>query len=445
MEKNTITKQIIRLAWPAIMEMMMHTLVWTVDTAMVGRLTAAAISSVTLGAQIMFTLGGIFSALGIGTTAMVARYMGAGERDKAEYIGGQALLVSIIIACILGILGILGAKTIFTIIVDDRQVINLGTSYLRIVSIGLMFYIPLMVANAILRGAGNTVIPLVSAIIANIFNIVGDYVLIFGKFGFPQLGVRGAAIATGSAQILGAMVTIFFLLRGKSAIKLRLDYLFKWDIKAIKNLVNLSVPAGLEMLMNDGCRLISSFWIVQLGTLAYAGHSLAVAAESISFMPGQGFAIAATTLVGQSLGRQSIGDAEESAVKSVIFASILMGLVGLLFFAIPDFIMRLFSSDLGVVSIAASCLRVGALEQIPIAVAMVTSGALKGAGDTRGPFKISLITNLLVRMPLIYIIVFILRLHVAYIWGATALQFLLEAVLMLRRYKKGRWKTSSLS
>lgn len=444
MKNRNISKQILLLAWPAILEMMMHTLVWTADTAMVGRLTPAAISGVNLGAHIMFTAGSIFGALGIGATAMVARYIGAKEQDKAEYIGAQALLIGVLISCVLGTLGIIYSRSIFTGIVEDPEVIALGSDYLRIVLVGLYFYIPLMIGNAILRGAGNTVIPLISAIIANLFNIVGDYVLIFGKLGFPEMGVRGAAIATGSAQILAASITLFFLLRGKSGIRLRLDYFFKWDINTIKSIVNLSVPAGLEMLMNEGSRLISAFWIAQLGTVAFAAHSLAVAAESISFMPGYGFAIAATTLVGQNLGNKNIEEADESAKKSTLYASILMGLVAIVFLSVPYWIMRLFSTDLETVSIAAVCLRVGAFEQIPIAIAMVISGALKGAGDTKGPFKISLVTNLLVRMPLIYLIVFVFRMHVAYVWAATALQFMVEALLMVVRYRRGRWKTAEV-
>ncbi|MCC5910959.1 MAG: MATE family efflux transporter [Clostridiaceae bacterium] len=440
MKINNISKQIIILAWPVILEMMMHTLVWTADTAMVGRLTPAAISAVSLGANIMFTVGNIFAALGIGATAIVARYIGAGEREKAEYIGVQSLSLGILV----GILGILFANPIFSVIVDDPEVIILGTEYLRIVLIGVIFFIPLMIGNSILRGAGNTVIPLVSAIIANSFNIIGDYVLIFGKFGFPEMGVRGAAIATGAAQMVGCAVTLFFLLRGKSGIQLKWRHLVKLDLKAVKGVVNLSVPAGFEMLMNEGSRLLSTLWIAQLGTIAYAAHSLTVAAESLSFMPGFGFSIAATTLVGQNLGNNKPEDADESAKKSTLYASVLMGGVGIAFFMMPYAIMGLFSTHQETVALAAICLRIGAFEQIPMGIALVMSGALKGAGDTKGPFKISLITNLVVRLPLIYLIVFVFKLHIGYVWGATVLQYTVEALLMYIRYKRDKWKTIDL-
>jgi len=441
LDNRSIRNQIFKLAIPAIMEMTLHTLVWTADTAMVGRLNPASISAVNLGSQIMFTISNIFGALGIGATAMVSRQIGAQNMEEAENIAAQAIGIGFIISIIIGLTGIISANGVFNLIVDDPEVIALGSSYLRIVFIGAFFLIPQFIANAILRGAGNTVIPLVSAAFANAFNIIGDYVLIFGKFGFPELGVNGAAIATGAAQILGASITFFFLLRGKSGIKLHISKVFRLNRNITRSIVNLSVPATLETFMNEGSRLLSSFWIAQLGTISFAAHSLANAAESISYMPGYGFSVAVTTMVGQSLGAKNLKRAEESTKKALIYSIWLMGLIAFAFIAIPFGIMRLFSNDIETVSLASKCLRVGAVEQIPIAIGMTLSGALKGAGDTRGPFKISLITNLAVRLPLIFIIVFILKWNVVFVWWATAIQFIVEATLMTIRYRRGRWKS----
>ncbi|MFA5523804.1 MAG: MATE family efflux transporter [Tissierellales bacterium] len=441
LDNRDIRNQIFKLAIPAILEMTLHTLVWTADTAMVGRLNPASISSVNLGAQIMFTISNVFGALGIGATAMVSRQIGAKRRDEAENIAAQAIGIAFIASIIIGLVGILSANSVFKLIVDDPEVVALGSSYLRIVFIGAFFLIPQFVANSILRGAGNTVVPLVSAAFANAFNIIGDYVLIFGKFGFPELGVNGAAIATGVAQMIGASITFFFLIRGKSGIKLHISRVFRLSKDVVKSIVNLSVPATLETFMNEGSRLLSSFWIAQLGTVSFAAHSLANAAESISYMPGYGFAVAVTTMVGQSLGAKDLRRAEISTKKIIIYSSWLMGLVALAFVVFPFGIMRLFSNDLKTVELAAKCLRIGAIEQIPIAIGMTISGALKGAGDTKGPFKISLVTNLGVRLPLIFIIVFILKWNVVFVWLATGIQFIVEAVLMTIRYRQGRWKS----
>lgn len=329
----------------------------------------------------------------------------------------------------------------FCRLVSDPQVISLGTEYTRIVYIGAYFLIPQMVGNAIIRGTGNTFVPFLSAAVANIFNIVGDYVLIFGKLGFPALGSQGAAIATGTAQILGAVITFYYLFRGSGIIKLSFRKLFSFEKESMKSLVRLSVPAGLEVTMNEGSRLISSFWIAQLGTVAYAAHSVAVAGESLSFMPGYGFAVAAATLVGQRLGAGKPEAAVESTKRSVLLGALLMGTVGVMFFTIPDQIMALFSTDKDTVYWAARSIRIGAFEQVPIAIAMIISGALKGAGDTDGPFRISLITNLGVRLPLIFIAVFVFRFPVTVVWMISVTQYVVEALLMTHRYRKGKWKT----
>lgn len=436
-----IRKSIFRLAWPAILEMTLHTLVWTVDTAMVGRLNPASISAVTLGAQMMFITMAVFGSVGVGATAMVARNVGAEDYRRAEKIGAQALGVGMIISVLLALTGMIFAKEIFQFVVDDPELIALGSTYLRYVLIGGFVLIPLGVSNAILRGAGNTVVPLQAAFFANGLNIIGDYVLIFGKWGFPQLGVKGAAIATGLAQVLGAMISLYYLFSGKGGIKVHLKDFFQIDREILSKLFRLSMPAAFEIAMNDGSRLLSSFWIAQLGKVSFAANAVAVAAESVSFMPGYGFAIAATTLMGQNLGAKNVDVARRSTMKAMNYAIIFMGTVALIFLLIPQHIMALFTTDRETLPLAAQCIRIGALEQIPIAIAMVISGALKGAGDTKGPFHISLATNLGVRLPLIFLIVFVWKLNVVYIWIATALQFILEAVLMLLRYRKEKWKT----
>lgn len=435
-----IDRKIFALAMPAIGEMMSHTIVWTADTAMVGRLTAADIAGVNLGVQMMFTLSNIMGAVGIGATALVARNIGAKDNERAEYIAGLALSIGIIVALMLGILGIIFADTIFNIIVDDPEVIRIGTGYTRIIFVGAFFVIPAIIASSVIRATGNTVIPMVAALTANVANIVGDYVLIFGKFGLPALGAKGAAIATAGAQGLGLIINMVYLIKGVNGIKLRRKNMFNFKKETMKTLIGLSLPAGLETFMNEGSRLLSSFWIAQLGTIAFAAHSLAVAAESLSFMPGNGFAVAAAALVGQSLGAEDHDMAQRVAKRSVFYASALMGAVGLAFFFFPYPIMRFFSTDMGSVLEASKAIKIGAFEQIPIAIAMVMSGALKGAGDTNGPFRISLVTNFLFRLPLIFAIVFLIKGNISHVWMATVVQYGVEATLMVMRYRRGHWR-----
>lgn len=440
-EIKNIRTSILALAIPAILEMMLHTLVWTADTAMIGRLNPAAISAVNLGAQIVFTIGNVIGGIGIGAVALVSRSIGANDKARAGRIATQSIGIGVLTSIFIGLVGLLTSGIIFRNLVEDPKVIELGTEYLQILFVGSIFLIPLLITNSIVRGSGNAVVPLASALVANAVNIIGDYVLIFGKFGFPEMGVKGAAIATAVAQMVGFMVTLIFILMGKANINIKLKNIFKFKGEDIKNIVKLSVPATLEVGMNEGSRLLSIFWLARLGTLAFSGHSLATAAESISYMPGFGFALATTALVGQNLGANNPERAEIIVKKTRKYAVIFMGAIGVMFFVIPYPLMRLYSNNTESVNIAARCLRIGAFEQIPIALAMVYSGALKGAGDTKGPFKIALAANLLVRLPIIFIMVFVIKTKIEYVWIATVVQYVVEALLMKLRYNKGNWKS----
>ncbi|MDD4569061.1 MAG: MATE family efflux transporter [Tepidanaerobacteraceae bacterium] len=438
--KNSLQRKITKLALPAIFENVLHTAVWMMDTAMVGRLSAEALSAVGFGTQLAFALVNIVAAMGIGTSALIARCIGARDLKRANRVVAQSFLVSSILSLLLAGLNILLAQPFFSSTMEDPVVVSLGISYVKIITIGVIFMIPTMVMNAALRGAGNTRLPMVSALIANTLNIVGDYVLIFGHFGFPQMGVKGAAIATTLAQVCGFIITISYLILGKDVIRLNLKETIKIDINVIKQLSKLSIPSCMEEFSHSGSRLISSIWIARLGTISFAAHQVAVSAESMSFMPGHGFSVAASTLVGQNLGADRVDEAEKSAWGSMKFALVLMSAVGAFFLLFSRQLMGLFTSVREVEALAAACIRIAAFEQPTIAIAMALAGALRGAGDTRGTFKVGLIGTWLVRLPLIFFIVFVFKKPITYVWIATVIQFAVEAVLMVLRFKQGTWR-----
>jgi len=436
----SLRKEIFHLAWPAIMEMVLHTAVWIFDTAMVGRLSAEALSAVGLGGQLAYTATFIFAAVGVGTAAMVARFTGAGEPEKGDHVVGQSFLAACVIGLLLGILNFYSAEIFFSIVMKDPKVASMGVNYMKIISIGVIFMIPTLVMNSALRGAGNTRLPMISALVANTINIVGDYVLIFGHFGFPRWGVNGAALATTLAQIFGAAITIGYVARTKSEVRLKIKEVMKLDLPTLKQLITLSIPASLEEFSYSGSRLISSMWIAHLGTLAFAANQVAVSAESMSFMPGYGFSVAASTLVGQNLGAKKEKNAEISAWEAVKFSVLLMGSVGLVFFLFPLWLLGFFTNLREVKDLAAACIKIGAFEQPTIAVSTTLSGALKGAGDTKGPFLVSLVSIWMIRLPLTFLVIFILGKSLEYVWIITVTQFFVEAVLISYRFWKGRWK-----
>jgi len=200
----------------------------------------------------------------------------------------------------------------------------------------------ILVINGVIRGMGNTRVPMYIALVVNIFNIFFDYVLIFGKLGFPALGVKGAALATGSAQAFGLTVGLFYLYRRRGELRLTRRSFWPMRKPVLKSILSISLPVGMEEVVYNVSRLISITWIAALGPISFAANTAAVAAESFSFMPGYAFSLAATTLVGQHLGAGQPDEALRTGNLATIMATVLMSAIASLFYFFPHFIMRIF-------------------------------------------------------------------------------------------------------
>ncbi|NLP18848.1 MAG: MATE family efflux transporter [Firmicutes bacterium] len=435
-------RRILHLAWPAILEMVLHMMVGIVDTAMVGRLGAEELAAVGLGSRILFSTIFTFAALGTGGAALVARSIGAKDPEGANRIAAQALVLGLLAGGIVALAGFYLANYIFTWVRVEPQVAIMGRKYLRITMLAGVFMLPLFIANAVLRGAGNTRAPLVVALIANGVNIIGDYLLIFGLAGFPALGVAGAAVATALSQVLGCFLTLGILLRGNVDLHLRPHNFFCYDREIMRRILRLSIPAVLEESVLTISSLIFIFMVTSLGTVAFAAHQVANSVESLSFMPGHGFAIATATIVGQKLGGQSPAEANDGGQQGTLMALMAMGAMGLLFFTFPRQLVYLFApGEAQVISLGARAIRIGALEQPCIAATMVLSGALRGAGETRYPLYVTLLGNWLVRMPLTYLVIYVWRLSLGAVWIVTVLDWLFRGSLLYRYYRRGKWLT----
>lgn len=435
---------LLRLAWPAVLEMLLHTSVWTLDTVMVGRLGAVALSAVALGGQFCWTILFIIASLGTGTMILVARRVGAGDEEEALRIGGMALVLMVILSLVISIGMYFFAPSLFNLAGTEPDVTSQGIEYLRIVALSAVFILPAMAGTAILRGWGNTRTPLYIIGTSNAVNLVLDYILIFGHMGFPAMGVRGAAIASFLAHVVGFILVAWYLFIRWKAPGLSLRHLGKLQYTAARTLIRLSIPTGLEWFVIDGSRAAQSLIVASMGTSVLAAHQVTIVAESLSFMPGWGFAVATTILVGQSLGRGQREAAAEGARQGTILSLFAMGAFTILFLTVPRMLASLFTTDTAVISLSARCLMVTALSQPFIAIAENLAGALRGAGDTRSPFFVSSITSWGIRLPLTIVLVKILNLPLPYVWATMVLDWLIRAGITGYLFKRGRWKEISI-
>lgn len=431
-------RTVLTLALPAVFEMCLYMLIWVVDTAFVGNYGGnVAVSAVGFGSEIIYTIIGVFIFLGVNTgiTTMVAQNIGAGRKEAAEEFLAQGLLIGLFLAILLSLFLGFFSNQLLTLAGVKGEVLYYGTIYMQIVSIGVFFNILTSMLNAGLRGTGNTIVPLLGAIFMNVVAIFLDWVLIFGKFGFPALGVAGSAYATVLSYLASFAFTVVYYFK-YSQFKLRFNYLMKANKEYLSKIIGLAIPSGLQEAVFNVARIMTSVFVIHLGSTAFAASQITIAIESISFMPGWGFAVAATTLVGQQIGARQYKTAREYAYLSAFFGMLVMLGCAAVFLTIPEFLMGIFIKESDTIALGRLCLMVAAIEQPFMAIAMVLEGAMKGAGDTKTPFLVAVVANWVVRIPLMYYVVFILELSVPYVWAVMVVQWIFEGLMMLYIFQK---------
>ncbi|MCM1992852.1 MATE family efflux transporter [Oceanirhabdus seepicola] len=434
-----ILKDVMKLALPAIGEMSLYMIVWTVDSIMIGKYGGKdALSAVGMSSQFLYTFVDILIAIGLSValTSIIARAYGSKNYQKGDEYATHGIILTSVIAITLTLVFYLFCQDILKFCGAKGNVLNLGIKYMRIASIAIFFNMFLTSLNGILRGIGNTFIPFIASGILVLVNLLLDWLLIFGIGGCPELGVEGAAIATMIANIIAlSYIVIYF--KVKSRIKPRIRYVKNVTFKKISDLLKLAIPSGMQEGAFSICRLINSMMILTLGEVAFAANHITVSIESISFMPGWGVAVAATSLIGQRIGEKDYEGAREYGRMCLILGVLIMGLCGILFLVFSEVIANVFiqENQVDVLKSAKLCIMIASIEQIPTAISMIAGGALKGAGDTKTPFLVSLFSNWVIRMPLMILAVMVFKLDITVIWWITSIQWTIDAILMLRYYK----------
>lgn len=433
--RNTI----LRTALPAMMEMVLYMLIAVVDVAIVGQLGAAPLAAVSIGAEIFFAVVLILEALGIGSSVLIAQAKGADRMDEAGRIAAQTVLLGLLIGTIAGILGVVFTRNIVSLFHVEPVVFGLAIAYLKrtfwVVPAALTFYM----INSVYRGLGRTDIPMYIALAVNIINIFSNYVLVYGKFGFPQMGVVGSAWATSISNIIGFLIALAVLFSGQGQLEVRLSWLKSLRLSIVKRILQLGIPSFSEQLFSNISILISVYLIVVTGTVPFAAHQVGITIESLSYMPGFGIAIAASALVGCSVGARNKEQLLRMARGSIEMVILFMGCFAILFALIPYQIASLFTNDPAIIAIAGLLVRIGSLEQLTMAVSMVIGGILKGSGDTRTPMLIIVLCTWLYRIPLTYLFIHVLHLPIQYVWLIFISDWFIRSIIFIVVYRKRNW------
>jgi len=439
-----IRKHVFNLAWPVMAEMFLQTFTQIVSMALVGHLGATAVASIGLSMQPLHLVYGVFMGISVGATAVVSRLVGMGDERQAARASSQAMSSSSIIALLATVLLLFGSRRVVALMGAEPAVIEEGSRYLRVMAPGLCLMWISTVLTGAMRGAGDTRTPMRVNIIINILNFVGNLCLVHGLWGFPALGVLGAGIATTGARLVGGVLLIGPYLLGRSVLNVRFPEDFTLDKPLLRRILRIALPGALERLTLASGQLFYTRMISNIGTVAYAAHVIGVNAESLSYMPGTGFGTAATTLVGQNLGRDRPDLAEKSAYESLRLAYMFMGAMGVLLFCFPGALMRVYTSDPEIIRLGCVYLRIMALAQIPTAIGNVFPGALRGAGDTKFVLYMTTGSVWAVRLVVTYVTLNVLKIGVAGAWYAMAFDWCFRALLSYLWFRTGKWKQATV-
>lgn len=444
LSQDNLLKAVLLLAWPVIVEMALQSTVGIADVAMVGRLSPAAIAAVGLSNQIYMLALTVFAAIRTGTTVLVARMVGAGDVSGANKAARQSLLLSSVIALLLAALGILFPAAGLRMLGASSDVVAVGIGYMRWKAISVIFAILVMTATGILRGCGDTLTSMYANTTINLLNIALNWVFIFGNLGMPAMGAAGAGFATMLARAAGAVIMMRVLLNGRASVRIKLHDSNRLDWPIMQRVLNIGIPAALEEVMLRGAQIFFTVIVTGLGTYMYAAHQIALRAESLAFMPGFGFAVAATTLVGQNLGAGQPVIARRAGWLTIYLCIALMSTVGIFLFIFAVPIVGFFTTEPEVIAAGARVLRIMAFAQPFMAIARVGAGALRGAGDTRYVMWGTGISIWAARLGLAFVFVRVLGWGLVGAWIGMTADHVCRAAFFGIRYYLGKWQHISV-
>lgn len=435
-EARSVRAEVMRLAMPSIGEQLLNMTVHMVDTYLMGHISAAALTAVGLSNNMVMLTQTFVMAVATGATAVVARLIGAKEPQEAARVMQQSLLLGAALGAVLTVVMSLFSVQAIGFYRPEADVLGMASTYMRIVVTSFVMQGFLWVGNASLRGAGDTRTPLYVMLGVNALNILTSVVFLYGIGPIPGIGMYGPAVGTAVSMAAGGAAMLIILARGRCGLRLmRTGWLP--DRRVLLRVTNVGLPAGGEQLALRFGMAIFQRLVTGLGTVAFAAHSVALTGMSISFMPGFGFSVAATTMVGQSLGAKDPEGARRAVRESLRVSALAMGAAGLLLVLFAGQVMAIFVDDPEVIALGISPLQVLGMIQPLSAAAMVYSGALRGAGDTRWTLVITALSVWVLRVPITMILVGPLGLVGA--WLGMATDNVARALMVWLRFRTGRW------
>jgi putative MATE family efflux protein len=425
---------IVSLSIPSILAQLSATVMFFIDAAMVGHLGAKASAAIGIVETTGWLLGGLSSAANMGFSVQVAHAIGANDFERARQVLRQSLVCGIIWALSITTIAISISSPLPYWLGGSAEIAHDATLYFAIFSACGIFFQMEGLAGSMLKCSGNMKIPSALNILMCLMDVVFNYIFIY----ILEMGVAGAAIGTGLAMVITALLMLYFLLYRSDILKLKgRPGSFRPKSDVVSNAFRIGGPMGLQHILMGSAQVVSTVIVAPLGTVAIDAHSLGITVESLCYMPGFGIAEAATTLVGQSFGARKRQLTQSFANMSTGSGMIVMTLMGILMYVFAPELMALMTPVDEIIGIGAQCLRIEAFAEPMFAAAIVCNGVFIGAGDTLRPAIMSLLSMWGVRLTLAALLATTYGLPG--VWVAMAIELTFRGFIFLVRQLRGGW------
>jgi putative MATE family efflux protein len=428
-------KKILSLAVPAALNSLLSMLQVITDLIMVGHISAYAVAAVGLGLQSLMLVFAVLTVLNVGTSALLSRFMGAAKVRRASLGLSSLLRFALLLSIPVTILWYFLTPMLYIWFGTEAEVTELGSSYVRILTLMIPFIFVKLVFETSFSAAKNTTTPFYIKLASIMVNIFLNWILIYGNLGMPALGVEGAAIATVIVNVLELSIYLILYTR------LKMPYTPMWHYSKslIQRALKVGIPASIERSLTFGSFMLFTMIIADFGTEALAGYQIGLRVEGLAFMPGIGFTIAAMALMGQGLGAKKPEQAREDVMLVLKYTMSFMFILGLFMIFTPEPIVWLFTDDQKTIEEASLYLRIVGFSQIPLAFNFVLSGALRGAGDSKRTLRINITSLWLVRIIPAFVLAYYFE-NIIFVYLAMITDTFVKGFFLWRAFDKGEWQ-----
>lgn len=432
-----------QLTWPIFLELFLFMLMGTVDTFMISIVSDDAVSGVGAANQIISIAILILEVIGYGSAIVVAQYLGSKRIKEASKVTGNAITLNLIVGIVLSIVFLIFGETMLQWMNLQGKVLEYAKSYIAIVGGAIFLQALINALAATIRTHGYTKQTMVVSLFMNVIHVIANYLLIFGHFGLPAMGVEGVAISTVFSRFI-ALLVFFWLLYKVMDARIKFRYYYNLSKTYVLKILRIGIPSAMESLVYQICQLVFTFYVTYLGAEALATRQYAVQISHFIYMFSAAIGMGTAIIVGHLVGARLKDTAYSrvlTSVKRALIATVIIDLI-VIVFRVPLF--GIFTDNQNIIRMGAEVLLLSLILETGRTCNLVFVNSLRAAGDAKFTVYAGLLSMVCMSLPLGYFLTFKLELGLSGIWLAVAADEWLRAVVMYFRWKSRAWENYAL-